>query len=169
MRTSIGARQRPIDPDAVALVHRSFDAVEANARQATALFCRRLANVAPDVRVLLPHDLEARASEVIATVAPIIRHLADPDELTRLAGDLVRRVPAVALRPQHLEIVGGAIVWTLSTGLGHLFTPAHRDAWRAAYASVSTALVHAATSPPDRRVAAAPAAEPNARWHRAGW
>lgn len=144
MGWSIRASERLMDPDAVALVHRSFEVVEANAPQATALFYRRLTNVAPDVRALLPNDREADAPDVIATVAPIVRHLGDPDAVTRLADDLARRVPAAALRPQHLEIVGDAIVWTVSTGLGHLFTAAHRDAWRAAYESVATALLHAA-------------------------
>ena len=48
------------------------------------------------------------------------------------------------MREGHYASVGQALLWTLERGLGEAFTPEVRDAWAAAYALLSAAMIEAA-------------------------
>ena len=44
------------------------------------------------------------------------------------------------VRPEHFDVVGAALLWTLEQGLGELFTPTVRDAWAAAWDVIADAM-----------------------------
>ena len=56
--------------------------------------------------------------------------------LVRLGARHVR----YGVRPEHFDVVGGALLWTLEQGLGERFTPTVRDAWVAAWDVIADAM-----------------------------
>jgi hemoglobin-like flavoprotein len=125
------------------LVASSFALVEPNARQATALFVRRLEQTAPALRQLFPTDPVVRSDEVVATVAAVIQGLDDPPTLDDVTSELARRRVEHGIGADDCEAIGEAMLWTLSTGLGHRFGEQHRRAWRDAYLAVTESILTA--------------------------
>jgi hemoglobin-like flavoprotein len=123
------------------LVARSFALVEPNARQATALFCRRLAETAPRVRALFRGEPDELCDDVVGTVAAIVHRIDDPDGLADLTVELARRRSEHGIGPEECEAIGDAMLWTLSTGLGHRFDDRHRRAWRHTYGAVASTIL----------------------------
>ena len=123
------------------LVTRSFALVEPNARQATALFCRRLAETAPELRELFAPDPATQSDDVVGTVAAVVHGLDDPAALADVTSELARRRAAHGLDREACDAIGEAMLWTLSTGLGHRFDDRHRRAWRATYGAVAASVL----------------------------
>jgi hemoglobin-like flavoprotein len=124
---------RVVPPAHVALVTSSFALVMPNGRQATALFCRRLSQTAPQVRERFGDDPVERADDVISAVAGVVSRLDDPDRLQSIASDLATLQAQHGLGAEDLAALGDAMLWTLNTGLGHRFTSEHDAAWHSAY------------------------------------
>ena len=124
---------RVVPPAHVELVTSSFALVRPNGQQATALFCRRLSQTAPQVRERFGDDPVEHADDVISAVAGVVARLDDPDRLESIASDLATLQVQYGLRAEDLDAVCDALLWTLNTGLGHRFTSAHDAAWHSAY------------------------------------
>jgi nitric oxide dioxygenase len=57
--------------------------------------------------------------------------------LVKLGGRHLR----YGVRPEHFDVGGDALLWTLEQGLGEAFTPDVREAWAAAWNIVAGAMV----------------------------
>jgi hemoglobin-like flavoprotein len=57
---------------------------------------------------------------------------------------LAKRHVAYGVAPEHYEVVGAALLWTLEKGLGDGFTPEVGAAWAAAYGALSEMMIAAA-------------------------
>lgn len=71
-----------------------------------------------------------------------------------MAGQLARRHVGYGVQPQHYDVVGAALVWTLEQGLGQDFTPQVRQAWLSAYSTLACAMKDAAADAKPARAAA---------------
>ena len=66
------------------------------------------------------------------------------DDIERVAPFLVRlgaRHVRYGVAPEHFDLVGAALMWTLEQGLGELFTLEVREAWIVAYGIITNAML----------------------------
>ena len=80
----------------------------------------------------------------MSAIATVVDSLGDIDAVAPAVRDLAKRHVAYGVRPEHYEIVGAALLWTLEQGLGDDFTPAVSAAWVAAYGALSDIMIAAA-------------------------
>jgi hemoglobin-like flavoprotein len=125
----------------VALVQSSFAHVLPIADAAGLLFYERVFTLAPEARSLFGDDIALQASRTMAAIKTAVDGL---DNIEQIAPFLVRlgaRHVRYGVRPEHFEIVGDALLWTLEQGLGELFTPGVRDAWATAFGVIASAML----------------------------
>jgi hemoglobin-like flavoprotein len=137
-------------PQQVAQVQASFAQVAPIADQAAALFYGRLFEIAPEVRSLFRGDMDVQGRKLMTAIATVVDSLGEIDVVAPAISDLAKRHVAYGVRPEHYELVGAALLWTLEQGLGDDFTPAVGAAWAAAYAALSQLMI-AAAYPDGRR------------------
>ncbi|THD75394.1 MAG: hemin receptor [Bradyrhizobium sp.] len=124
-------------PDQVALVQQSFARVAPISEQASVLFYDRLFEVAPSVRAMFPADMTEQRKKLMAMLATVVGGLANLESILPAAGALAKRHVGYGAKPEHYPVVGGALLWTLEKGLGESWTPEVKDAWTAAYGTLS--------------------------------
>jgi hemoglobin-like flavoprotein len=131
-------------PEQVQAVQTSFAKVEPIAEEAAALFYGRLFETAPEVRALFTGDMDVQGRKLMSAIATVVHSLYDIDAVAPAVRDLARRHVNYGVRPEHYEIVGAALLWTLERGLGDDFTAAVSTAWAAAYGALSDLMIAAA-------------------------
>ena len=138
-------------PTEIALVQTSYARVAPIAETAADLFFRRLFEIAPHVRPMLPDDLTDQKKKLMAMLGTAVGGLSRLDTLIPAVQALGRRHAGYGVKAEHYRPVGAALLWTLEKGLGEAFTPEVKDAWATAYIVLSTTMIGAAN---DIRMAA---------------
>lgn len=113
---------------------------------AAALFYDRLFSVAPGVRPLFPDDITEQKRKLIEMITTVVDGLDRLDTIVGEVEDLGRRHVAYGAQPAHYDVVGECLLWTLGQGLGESFTTEVQEAWRGAYALLSTTMIEAAAT-----------------------
>lgn len=131
-------------PQQVEQVQATFAKIAPIADQAATLFYGRLFETAPEVRALFSGDMDVQGQKLMNAIATVVNSLGEIAAVTPAVCDLAKRHVAYGVRPEHYELVGGALLWTLEQELGDDFTPAVSAAWAAAYAVLSEMMIAAA-------------------------
>lgn len=118
------------------LVADSFESVKPIAATAAQLFYGRLFEQHPPLETLFRGDMVEQGRKLMATLALAVGAARNLDALRDPLTALASRHVGYGARPEHFEAVGDALLWTLSQGLGHRFTPQVKDAWTALYGEV---------------------------------
>ena len=126
------------------LVQSSFEKVAPIADTAAALFYGRLFELDPSLRPLFPADLREQGRKLMSMLTLAVRGLDRPDQLIPAVQGLGRRHVGYSVKPEHYQVVGSALLWTLKEGLGEDFTPEVKDAWIAVYTLLATTMQAAA-------------------------
>jgi hemoglobin-like flavoprotein len=124
-------------PDQVTLVQQSFAKVTPISEQAAVLFYDRLFEVAPSVKPMFPADMTEQRKKLMATLAVVVGGLGNLESILPAASALAKRHIGYGAKAEHYPVVGGALLWTLEKGLGESWTPELKDAWTAAYGTLS--------------------------------
>jgi len=124
----------------IALVQSSFRHVLPIADAAGMLFYERIFTLAPEARSLFGDDIGVQATRTMAAVKTAVDGLGSLDVVGPFLVRLGARHVRYGVRPEHFDLVGGALLWTLEQGLGELFTPTVRDAWAAAWDVIAHAM-----------------------------
>jgi hemoglobin-like flavoprotein len=124
-------------PDQVTLVQQSFAKVAPISEQAAVLFYDRLFEVAPSVKPMFPADMKEQRKKLMATLAVVVGGLGNLESVLPAASALAKRHVSYGAKAEHYPVVGGALLWTLEKGLGESWTPEVKDAWTAAYGTLS--------------------------------
>jgi nitric oxide dioxygenase len=125
----------------VELVQESFAHVLPIADVAGLMFYERIFTMAPEARAMFGEDLALQASRTMGAVKTAVDGL---DDIERVAPFLVRlgaRHVRYGVVPEHFDLVGAALIWTLEQGLGELFTFEVREAWIVAYGIITNAML----------------------------
>ena len=125
----------------IELVQSSFQHVLPIADAAGLLFYERIFTLAPSARALFGDDIALQAKRTMAAVKTVVDGL---DSLDTVAPFLIRlgaRHVRYGVQPEHFDVVGAALMWTLEQGLGDLFTPEVQDAWTAAWTIIVDAMM----------------------------
>jgi nitric oxide dioxygenase len=125
----------------IALVQASFQQVLPIADTAGELLYGRVFVLAPETRALFDEDIRPQARRLMAAVRIAVDGLNRLDEVGPYLVTLGSRHLRYGVRPEHFEVGGAALLWTLEQGLGEAFTPEVRDAWAAAWEVVAGAMV----------------------------
>jgi len=125
----------------VALVQSSFAQVLPIADAAGMMFYERIFTLAPEARALFGDDIALQASRTMGAVKTAVDGLDDIDQVAPFLIRLGARHVRYGVQPEHFDLVGGALLWTLEQGLGELFTDDVREAWTAAYGVIAGAML----------------------------
>ncbi|MCV6586970.1 MAG: globin domain-containing protein [Marinibacterium sp.] len=131
-------------PDQITLVEDSFAKVVPIRDQAGALFYQTLFDSAPQVKPLFKGDIAEQGAKLLTMLGTVVNGLRDLDRILPVARQLAVDHVAYGVTAEHYEPVGAALIQTLETGLGDAFTPDVREAWIAAYATLSGVMIDAA-------------------------
>lgn len=131
-------------PQQISLVEESFRAVFPIREAAAAIFYRRLFALDPDLRRLFAQtDMNDQGRKLMASLAFVVGGLKNVETIVPAVEALARRHVGYGVTGGHYKTVGTALVETLDEGLGDAFTPHVRQAWIAAYALLSGAMLAA--------------------------
>jgi hemoglobin-like flavoprotein len=125
----------------IELVQSSFQHVLPIAEAAGLLFYERVFTLAPGTRALFADDITPQARRTMAAVQTAVEGLDRLDEVGPFLVRLGARHVRYGVRPEHFEVVGAALIWTLEQGLGDLFSTDVRDAWSAAWDVIAGAML----------------------------
>jgi nitric oxide dioxygenase len=130
-----------ITSEQIELVQSSFNQVLPIADVAGELLYGRIFELAPEARALFGEDIRSQARKTMAAVKLAVEGLGRLEEVAPYLIKLGARHVRYGVRPEHFEVVGGALLWTLEQGLGEAFTPDVREAWVEAWNIVSGAML----------------------------
>jgi hemoglobin-like flavoprotein len=131
-------------PTQIQLVRDSWQALLAQREAVAALFYEHLFALAPQVRPLFKRDMRTQGAMLMATLVAVVDSLDRLPEVLPVARQLAIRHVAWGVKAAHYDSVGAALLATLEKGLGDAFTPALKQAWAEAYASLAAAMKEAA-------------------------
>jgi hemoglobin-like flavoprotein len=88
----------------------------------------------------------------MSAVKTVVDGLTNIEQLAPYLVRLGARHVRYGVRPEHFDVVGAALLWTLEQGLGNRFTPEVREAWTAAFGVITVAMLSGmeATATPER-------------------
>ena len=135
-----------MNQEQVALIQDSFEKVRGLGEAVADIFYTRLFEVAPDVRPLFPEDIKPQGRKLLTMLATVVNSLDDLASIVPAVQDLGRRHAGYQAKPEHYDVVGQTLLWTLSQGLGDDFTPDVEAAWAEAYSVLSTTMIDAAAN-----------------------
>jgi hemoglobin-like flavoprotein len=92
---------------------------------------------------------------LMAMIGTAVGCLGRINEIVPTVQDLGRRHSSYGVRDAHYEAVREALLWTLEQGLDTDWTPEVRDAWAAAYSTLSNVMKDAANESVGSGIAAA--------------
>jgi nitric oxide dioxygenase len=133
-------------PDQIAAVKQSFALVAPIADKAGLMFYARLFELDPALRPMFPENIEEQAGKLMHVLAFAVANLDKADTLIPAVQALGARHGGYGVKPKHYGTVAAALLDTLATGLGPSFTPEVKDAWIAAYTTLSGAMIAAAAN-----------------------
>jgi len=128
-------------PEQVKLVQQSFSQVAPIADTAAGLFYDRLFETAPAVKPLFHGDMAEQRRKLMATLAVVVGGLSNVETVLPAAGALAKRHVDYGVKPEHYNLVGAALLWTLERGLGEAWSSELAGAWSAAYGTLSQYMI----------------------------
>jgi methyl-accepting chemotaxis protein len=131
-------------PEQIQLCKSSWANVVPIADQAAALFYQNLFEADPSLKSLFKGDMEEQGKKLMDMISSAVRLLDKPDVLIPVVQRLGAGHVKYGVEDSHYETVGGALIKTLSMGLGDAFTPETEEAWLAAYTILSSTMIDAA-------------------------
>lgn len=117
----------------ISLVKSTFELVAPHAPAAAAAFYARLFEVAPQFRPLFMHSMDEQGKKLMEILAVAVRNLDNLGAIIPAVQALGARHVGYGVKAEDYAIVGGALLWTLETSLGDVFTAEAKEAWATAY------------------------------------
>ena len=125
----------------------SFDQVAARGDELVESFYERLFTVAPGVRPLFAGtDLKRQKGMLLAALVLLRNSLRDLESVTPKLRDLGARHVRYGALPEHYPIVGEVLIASMAEIAGEAWTVEYEQAWTEAFAVVSEAMLHGASS-----------------------
>lgn len=105
------------------------------------VFYTRLFYENPELRKLFSQDMEAQYKKLIDMLNTIITRLEKLDELKGDIVQMAKRHVNYGVMPEHYNMVGKALLWTLQKTLGAGWNAELRAAWVNCYAVLSGTMI----------------------------
>ncbi len=130
-------------PEQIDLVQSTFKKVAPIADTAADIFYDRLFEIAPDVRGLFPEVMTDQKKKLMQMIGIAVNGLRDLDAIVPAVQDLGARHRGYAVKEEHYDVVGAALLYTLGIGLGDDFTPEAEAAWAETYGLLAGVMIEA--------------------------
>jgi nitric oxide dioxygenase len=131
-------------PEQITLVQDSFAKVAPISDAAAELFYGRLFEIAPDVKPMFSGDITAQGKKLMQALTVVVNGLSNIEQVVPIAQKLAQNHLNYGVEPEHYNVVGEALIWTLEKGLADSFTEEVKDAWLVAYTTLSNVMIEAA-------------------------
>lgn len=131
-------------PKQIKLVQESFAKVAPISDTAAELFYGRLFEIAPQVKPMFSDDISAQGKKLMQALTVVVNGLSNIEQVIPIAQKLAQNHLSYGVEAEHYGAVGEALIWTLEKGLADGFTPDVKDAWVAAYTTLSNVMIEAA-------------------------
>lgn len=131
-------------PEQIEHVQTTWAKVAPSAEQVARLFYGRLFEIAPEVKPLFTSDIEEQGKKLMQMLNVAVTSLNKLDTILPAVQELGVRHTEYQVEPEHYDVVGEALLWTLNEGLGEDFTPEVKQAWTETYVTLATVMKDAA-------------------------
>jgi hemoglobin-like flavoprotein len=125
------------------LVQASFAELEPIADGVAATFYARLFEQSPNVKPLFKTDIELQGVKFMEKLAVAVMGLDDLDSIAPVVQALGRAHAGYGIDPTHYATAREALLWALADHFGPAFNSELRNAWGAAFDTISTAMIRA--------------------------
>lgn len=126
------------------LVQSSFTKVAPIADKAAEIFYAKLFQMDPEVKPLFKGNMKEQGAKLMSMIATAVNGLDNLEAIVPAVQNLGKGHVAYGVKASHYDTVGGALLYTLETGLGNDFTPEVKDAWTEVYTVLATTMKDAA-------------------------
>ncbi len=126
------------------LVQSSFTKVAPIADKAAEIFYTKLFEMDPSLKPLFKGDMKEQGAKLMAMIGTAVNGLDNLDAIVPAVQNLGRGHVKYGVKDAHYDTVGGALLYTLETGLGDDFTTDVKDAWTEVYTVLATTMKDAA-------------------------
>jgi hemoglobin-like flavoprotein len=101
------------------------------------LFYTKLFTDNPRIRNLFPQDMTAQNKKLTDMLTSIITSIDRIDGLKKDIDDMARRHVKYNVKPEHYDLVGKSLLWTLEQGLGSDWNQDVKNAWVSCYTTLA--------------------------------
>lgn len=129
-------------------VRSSFDMVFANSTDMTTTFYDRVFELAPEFRPMFPADMSVLKRDFLSKLAVLVGSLDRTTGLLSGADILGRNHQHYGVKPEHYQVVGEALLWSLARGLGPHWTDEVEQAWRKVYGVIAQRMIAVSANQP---------------------
>jgi hemoglobin-like flavoprotein len=98
------------------------------------------------VRGLFAEDIVEQKLKLMQMLEAVVDGLDALDALVPEVQALGARHSGYGAQPEHYDVVGECLLWTLGQVLGEAFTPEVKDAWLTAYETLASKMINAQTA-----------------------
>lgn len=128
----------------IELVQGTFKEVVPIADKAAEIFYDKLFEMDPGLKPLFKGDMKEQGKKLMTMIGTAVNGLSNLDAIVPAVQNLGRNHVGYGVEDSHYDTVGGALIYTLETGLGDSFTPEVKDAWVEVYTLLATTMKDAA-------------------------
>lgn len=126
------------------LVQQTWASVVPIADQAAEIFYGKLFEADPSLRPLFTGDMKEQGKKLMKMIGVAVNGLDRLDEIVPAVQALGKRHVGYGVKDSHYDTVAGALLDTLSAGLGPAFTPDVKEAWTTVYTVLASTMKDAA-------------------------
>ena len=105
------------------------------------IFYSKLFFANPELRKMFPQDMEGQFKKLFDMLDTIVTRLEHLDELKGDIVTMAKRHEGYGVKPEHYNLVGKALLYTLQKGLGKQWTDEKRSAWINCYSILSGTMI----------------------------
>ena len=131
----------PLSAHEAKLVRDSFDKLEAELETHSTYFYETFFGLAPDLRSMFRDDLSGQGMKFMTTLRNIIRHIDANDAYFETLTDLGQGHAKLGVSIKSFQHVEDAMIATLANALGDGFSKELEEAWRQAFADISSTMI----------------------------
>ncbi len=126
------------------LVQSSFTKVAPIADKAAEIFYAKLFEMDPNIKPLFKGDMKQQGAKLMSMIGTAVNGLDNLEAIVPAVQNLGKGHVSYGVKDSHYDTVGGALLYTLETGLGDDFTEDVKDAWTEVYTVLATTMKDAA-------------------------
>jgi NAD(P)H-flavin reductase/hemoglobin-like flavoprotein len=133
------------------LLKESWTLVEEHQDKVAGYFYARMFLSTPELRSLFPVQMDVQRARLLGAIVTAVQTLDDPERFEDYLHALGRDHRKFHVRPEHYNVVGGALLEALRTFAGEQWGVEYEQAWSDAYAVIAKKMLAGAdadTNPP---------------------
>lgn len=127
----------------ITIVQHSWQKAATNTSVVAQLFYANLFAADPELKKLFKGDITEQGKRLTQMIGAAVNKLDNLETLVPILENLAVRHVSYGVKNSHYETVGGALLKTLTQGLGDSFTPEVHAAWSEVYAIMSSTMISA--------------------------